>query len=85
MRFFRPVPRVVEPEAARPEARDLPTRADQGNWYPACGGTETEFRSRGGHRLLYCWQPATGRHAYINLDTDIVLTDDEARATLMTW
>ena len=81
MRFFRPVPKAVEPETAKPE----PTRADQGNWYPACGGTEVEFRSRGGHRLLYCWQPATGRHAYINLDIDIVLTDDEARATLMTW
>jgi hypothetical protein len=56
-----------------------------GNWYPACGGSETEFKSRGGHRLLYCWQPSTGRHAYINLDTDIVLTDEEARATLGTW
>jgi hypothetical protein len=52
------------------------------NWYPASGGTETEFRTRGGHRLLYCWQPSTGRHAYLNLDTDIILSDDEAMATL---
>jgi hypothetical protein len=56
-----------------------------GNWYPACGGTEIPFRTRGGHRLLYCWQPSTGRHAYINTETDIVLTDDEARATLGTY
>ena len=58
---------------------------EQGNWYPACGGTEKEFTSRGGHRLLYCWQPATGRHAYLNLDTDIVLSDEEAWASLATY
>lgn len=52
------------------------------NWEPACGGTETEFRTRTGYRLLYCWQPSTGRHAYINLDTDIALSDEEARAAL---
>lgn len=55
---------------------------EQGNWYPACGGTEVPFRTRGGHTLLYVWQPATGRHAYLNLDTDIVLSDDEALRAL---
>ena len=53
-------------------------RREQGNWLPACGGTEQPFTTRRGFRLLYCWQPATGNHAYINLDTDIVLTDTEA-------
>jgi hypothetical protein len=57
----------------------------QGNWYPACGGTETEFRSRGGLRLLYVWQPSTGNHGYLNLDTDILLTEDEVRATMQLW
>jgi hypothetical protein len=56
--------------------------AEQGNWFPACDGTETEFRSRSGLRLLYCYQPSTGRHAYLNCDTDIILTDDEARLAL---
>jgi hypothetical protein len=60
-------------------------RREQGNWIPACGGTEVPFTSRSGHRLLYCWQPTTGRHAYINLDTDIPLTDDEARAALQLY
>jgi hypothetical protein len=55
------------------------------NWYPACGGTERPFVSRGGHRLLYVWQPATGNHAYLNLDTDVILSDDEARQTLGTF
>lgn len=57
-------------------------RRAQGNWVPACGGTETPFTTRSGMRLLYCWQPSSGRHAYINLDTDIVLSDEEARAAL---
>lgn len=63
----------------------LKSRRDNGNWVPACGGTELPFTSRGGHRLLYCWQQSSGRHAYINLDTDIALTDDEARASLRTF
>ena len=52
------------------------------NWIPANGGTETPFTSRTGVRLLYCWQPSTGRHAYLNLDTDIILTDEEAEEIL---
>jgi hypothetical protein len=52
------------------------------NWLPACGGTEQEFRTRSGFRLLYCWQPSTGNHAYLNLDTDIILSDDEAMTAL---
>lgn len=58
-------------------------RAEQGNWFPACGGSEVPFRSRSGLRLLYCWQPSSGRHAYLNLDTDIILTDEEAAEALM--
>lgn len=53
-------------------------RAEQGPWLPANGGTETPFLTRGGRRLLYCWQPSTGRHAYLDCDTDLILTDDEA-------
>ena len=60
-------------------------RREQGNWVPACGGTETPFTTRTGFRLLYCWQPSSGRHAYINCATDIVLSDDEARAALATY
>ncbi len=48
------------------------------NWHPACGGTESPFISRSGHRLLYVWQPCSGDHAYLNLDTDMLLTEEEA-------
>jgi hypothetical protein len=57
-------------------------KAAEGNWYPACGGTEVPFTTRNGYRLLYCWQPSTGRHAYLNCDTDIILSDEDARLAL---
>jgi hypothetical protein len=57
-------------------------RREQGNWVPACGGTEVPFKTRSGFRLLYCWQPSTGNHAYLNLDTDMLLSDDEAMVAL---
>lgn len=57
-------------------------KAAEGNWTPACGGTEVPFVSRLGRRLLYCYQQTTGRHAYLDLTTDIVLSDEEAFAAL---
>ena len=54
----------------------------QGDWFPACGGTEVPFKTRTGRTLLYCWQPATGNHAYLNVGTDLILTDEEARQAL---
>lgn len=60
-------------------------KAEQGHWFPANGGSETPFFTRSGRRLLYCWQPTTGRHAYLDCGTDIILTDDEARLALGTY
>jgi hypothetical protein len=57
-------------------------KAEQGPWVPACGGAETPFRSRSGRVLLYCWQPSTGRHAYCDVNADVMLTDEEAREAL---
>lgn len=57
-------------------------KAEQGPWLPACGGKEEPFVSRSGRRLLYVWQPTTGRHAYLDCQTDIVLSDEEASAYL---
>jgi len=54
------------------------------NWQVACGGTETPFRSRSGRVLLYVWQPSTGDHAYLDVGSDIILTNDEAQACLRT-
>jgi hypothetical protein len=50
----------------------------QNVWVPANGGTETEFVTRTGKRLLYCYNSALARHAYLDLSSDIILTDDEA-------
>ena len=56
--------------------------AANGAWIPASGGTETPFTARTGARLLYCWQPSTGRHAYLDCGTDMILTDIEAHNLL---
>jgi len=50
----------------------------QGEWIPACGGTETPCHYRSGAKLLYCYQPRSGRHAYLDCNTDIILSDEEA-------
>jgi hypothetical protein len=52
------------------------------NWIPACGGTEVPFVSRSGKRLQYVWQPSTGYHAYLDLDSDTILSDEAAEAAL---
>ena len=53
-----------------------------GRWVPACGGTEKPFTSRTGKRMLYCWNTGSGKHAYLDLDNDLIMTDEEARAAL---
>ena len=57
-------------------------KAEKGPWFPACNGTEVPFLTRSRRRLLYCWQPSTGKHAYLDCDTDIFLTDEEAQIAL---
>jgi hypothetical protein len=52
-------------------------KAEQGNWIPACGGTEVPFRTRSGFKVLYCWQPSTGKHAYINCETDMLISRED--------
>jgi hypothetical protein len=47
------------------------------NFIPACGGTEEPFKTRTGITVQYLWNPTTKEHAYINCDTDILLTDYE--------
>ena len=52
------------------------------NWIPACGGTERPFRTRTGKTLLYCWDTRSGNHAYLDCESDIILTDAEALEAL---
>jgi hypothetical protein len=51
---------------------------NDGEWIPGCNRTEVPFISRSGVRLLWCYQPRSGRHAYLNCDTDMILSDEEA-------
>lgn len=57
-------------------------KKEQGVWLPASGGTETPFNTRTHRRLLYCWQPTTGKHAYLDCQSDILLTDEEAQLAM---
>ena len=69
--------RLVEQENKR-----VRESADNDNWIPACGGTEEPFVSRSGKRLQYVWQPSTGQHAYLDLDSDTILSDEAAQEAL---
>jgi len=51
-------------------------------WIPACGGSETPFHTRTGKYLLYCWNPGTGKHAYLDLSNDLILSNEDAFAAL---
>jgi hypothetical protein len=53
-----------------------------GSWIPASGGTEPVFTAGSGKRLQYMFQPSTGRHAYLDVDSDIILDDEDARRHL---
>ncbi len=39
-------------------------------------------RGSGCYTCSCCQQPTTGKHAYINCDTDMLLSDEEARAAI---
>lgn len=57
-------------------------RANADRWVPANGGTETAFKAHGGKTLLYCFNPKLARHAYLDVGSDIILTDEEAQQQL---
>lgn len=56
--------------------------ANADRWVPAAGGTETPFKSRSGRRLLYCYNPKQGKHAYLDCNSDLILSDEEALALI---
>ena len=56
---------------------ELDALAEQGNWIPACGGLEVPFTTRNGHKVLYCWQPSTGKHAYLDMGSDLIIPNED--------
>lgn len=77
-----PFPQDYDPAVSDPYSREYMIAhlrdLSQGAWFPASGGTEEPFYTRSGRRLLYVYQPSTGRHAYLDLSTDLILSDEEA-------
>ena len=48
------------------------------NWVPVNGTSETPFQCRDGRMLLYVWDTFSGDHAYLDVETDVVLENAEA-------
>jgi hypothetical protein len=67
--------------AARAEY-DAAVAAHADKWVPANRGSETPITTRTGRRLQYCYNPGRHQHAYLDVATDLVLTDEEAQAAL---
>lgn len=79
------IPNFDVPIEWQPKVDDMPLAkqdASQGDWVVASNGKEEVFTTRTNRRLLYCWQPLTGNHAYLDVDADIILTDEEAQSAL---
>ena len=54
-----------------PEAQyNMAKAGNMDSWVPGCGGSEVPSLIEG-TRYLYCYNFKQGRHAYINLDTDM--------------
>jgi hypothetical protein len=70
------------PEQFKSAEFDRAVKEHADKWVPACSGTEEPFKSRSGRRLLYCYNPKLDRHAYLDCETDLILTDEEAHAAL---
>ncbi|UCC72056.1 MAG: hypothetical protein JSV86_17060 [Gemmatimonadota bacterium] len=68
-------PRIRTKESIAAFIKRMDAWKRQGNWIPACGGTEKPFRTRTRHRVLYVWQPRSGRHAYLDMGTDMIIPD----------
>lgn len=45
-------------------------------WVPACGGTETVFTVRN-KRFLYCFNPKRHQHRYLDVDSDMIMEDED--------
>lgn len=65
---MKSVAEMLDEAAARAERN--------GRWVAACGGIEVPMTVNG-VRVLYCWNTGTEKHAYLNLDTDIIMEDGE--------
>lgn len=55
------------------------------NWVAASNGTEVPFLTRKNRKLLYVWDTVSGDHAYLDCQTDIVLSQEEAEQAMGTF
>lgn len=65
----------IADQIAAAEAR----RYQRGSWVTACGGKEVPMTVQG-RRVLYVWHTGTREHAYLDLDTDLILSNEDRAA-----
>lgn len=53
--------------------------SNEGYWQPANNKLEEPTTYRTGAVLLWCFNPVTKKHAYLNCQTDLILSDEEAQ------
>ena len=53
-------------------------RLNLDTWVPACGGQETAFLDKLGRRLLYVFNPFQHLHAYLDVESDMILSPSQA-------
>ena len=76
LRYLQDLERVSEAaeHAVRREKAEQAARWSRDEWNPACGGTETPF-TYNGESWIYVYNGRTGKHAYLNLNTDMIADD----------
>jgi len=74
LRHYKPKSESQDFDKACEEKQDV--------WLPAHRGTEKEFTTRSGKRLLYCFNPALDQHAYLDVNEDRILGDQEVSIIL---
>lgn len=72
--------RLKNPTSMSPDQNAYRIAVDQNQdtWVPANFGDEKVFKSRSGKRLQYVFNPKQHKHAYYDVDADMILDDDEA-------
>jgi hypothetical protein len=69
--------RLTDWDAAEAK-REFELGRGRDQWVPGCGGSEVPALVHGAW-FLYCFNHKQRRHAYLNMSTDMILSDEEAK------
>jgi hypothetical protein len=70
-------------QEAKKSEFDIACQMKRDVWLPACQGTETPTRFRDGRLLLYVYNPFLARHAYLDVERDIILSEEDSLKSII--